>query len=272
MTRPKKLLQPPPSLWLGLLFLTVVLAGCASHSAKVATTTRSFNFQTDTFAYANLLVWEYNFTSNRPTHWRRQPPPDYTHHCFVVARAARQFFDHARFAPDQPKVSEEEYRRLIHSVVARSSRRASADAERIVIPGYANLHSFSEDQSRLLKAGCGGAWQSYFQRGHWRIVFPFSRGHQAGVAQRLLDSLRRHHPPVVHVVRFPHLSINHALLLFDATETEDEIRFAVYDPNDPVQPLTLTYQRAKRTFFFPANFYFAGGRVDVYEVYRNCLY
>ena len=92
------------------------------------------------------------------------------------------------------------------------------------------------------------------------------------VAQRLLDSLRHHRPPVVHVVRFPQLSINHALLVFDATETAAEIRFAVYDPNNPLQPATLIFQRTERTFRFPASHYFAGGRVDVYEVYRNWLY
>ena len=270
MIRQRKFLPPP--LRLGLLLLTLALAGCASHSAKVATSARPFNFQTDTFAYANDLVWEYDFTSDHPTHWLRQPPSDYTHHCFVVARAARQFFDHARFAPDQPEVSDEACRRLIRAVVGRSSRRASAEAKRIVIPGFANLHSFSESKSRLLKAECGGAWQSYFQRGHWRIVFPFSRGHQAGVAQRFLDSLQHHRPPVVHVVRFPQLSINHALLLFDATESDAEIRFAVYDPNDPVRPLTLTYRRQERAFYFPANYYFSGGRVDAYEVYRNWIY
>ena len=262
----------PPTLRLGLLFLTLALAGCASHPATVATLARPFIFQTDTFAYANELVWEYNFTSNRPTHWRREPPPEYAHHCFVVARAARQFFDHTRFAPDQPEVSDEEYRRLIRAVVGRSSRRTSTEADRIVIPGYANLHSFSENKSQLLKAECGGAWQSYFQRGHWRMVFPFSRGHQAGVARRLLDSLQHHGLPVVHIVRFPKLSINHALLLFDATESDAEIRFVVYDPNDPAQPTPLIYRRTERTFLFPANRYFAGGRVDAYEVYRNWLY
>ena len=49
--RPQKFL--PPSLRLVLLLLTLALAGCASHSAKIATSARPFNFHTDTFAYAN---------------------------------------------------------------------------------------------------------------------------------------------------------------------------------------------------------------------------
>jgi hypothetical protein len=60
--------------------------------------------------------------------------------------------------------------------------------------------------------------------------------------------------------------------LFDVTETETEIRFAVYDPNQTEKPTSLTYDRARRTFSFPPNDYFIGGRVDVYEVYRGWCY
>jgi hypothetical protein len=124
----------------------------------------------------------------------------------------------------------------------------------------------------LLKAESGGAWQSYFQRGHWRMIFPFSRTHQENTARALVNSLKQNRPPVVHLVRFPQLSINHAVVLFDVAETETEIRFAAYDPNKPEKPTTLTYDRARRTFNLPANDYFIGGRVDVYEIYRSWCY
>ena len=47
--------------------------------------------------------------------------------------------------------------------------------------------------------------------------------------------------------------------------------------NSPTYPATqgpdsFTYDRASRTFEFPANDYFPGGRVDAYEVYRGWLY
>ncbi len=256
-----------------ILLLSLCLAGCVTPPSSAIIRER-FDFSRDTFAYANELVWEYQFdtsTGGRTTH-RRDPPAEYSHHCFVVARCARQFFQHARFDAAQPAVSAAEYRRLIRAVVARSPRRDRRDAARVLIPGYADLHAFSAGQSELLKAECGGAWQSYLQRGHWRMIMPLSRGHQERMARQLVAALQQNRPPVVHVVRFPKLSINHAVLLFDRRESEREIVFSTYDPNEPAKATTLTYDRASRTFLFPRNLYFAGGRVDVYEIYRSAFY
>jgi hypothetical protein len=259
--------RPQWAIWVACLLL---FAGCAtSHPPAGA---RPFNFQTDTFAFPNELVWEYHFDdAGRWVHQRRKPDPDYTHHCFVVVRSARQFFQNARFAPAQPQADEATYRRLIRSVVSIDPRRDLADSEKVVIPGYANLHEFSAGQERLLKEECGGAWHSYFQRGHWRMVFPFSRSNQERSAELLISDLKENRPPIVHVVRFPQLTINHALLLFDVKETDKEIVFSAYDPNRPESPKALTFDRSRRTFFFSGNDYFPGGRVDVYEVYRGLV-
>lgn len=256
-----------------LLCLALVLSGCATSPPSVARNQRPFNFQKDTFAYANELVWEYRYDErgkwiSRP----RRPKPDYTHHCFVVARSARQFFEHARFDPAQPVADAATYRRLVRRVISVSPRRVLPDPQRIVIPGYADLPAFSHAWEGLLKAECGGAWQSYFQRGHWRMIMPLSRHHQEKMALQLANDLKEDRPPVVHLVRFPQLTINHAVVLFDATEDDKKIRFAVYDPNKPEKPSVLTYDRVRRTFDFPANDYFPGGRVDVYEIYRGRLY
>lgn len=257
---------------LSLSFL-LLFSGCATHPHRQLHGPRPFELQRDTFAYANELVWEYyhdaegNWTSRK-----REPKPDYTHHCFVVARSVRQFFQHARFDASQPTADAETYRRLIRRVVSIDPRRSLSQPERIVIPGYANLREFSQEQEQLLKDECGGAWRSYFQRGHWRMVFPFTRRHQARAAEEFARDLHRNLPPVVHVVRFPQLTINHALLIFDAEETEREIHFSAYDPNTPETPVSLTFDRASRTFYLPANDYFPGGRVDVYEIYRSLLY
>jgi hypothetical protein len=253
--------------------LLAVLCGCAGPRHATLANPRPFAFETDTFDYANELVWEYYHDDlGKWTSRRREPRPDYTHHCFVVARSARQFFQHARFDAAQPVRDELFYRDVIRRVVALDPRRALPETEKIVIPGYANLREFSDAHEDLLKAECGGAWRSYFQRGHWRIIFPFTRRHQARMAEHLAGDIDRHLPPVVHLVRFPQLTINHALLLFDAEQTADEIRFAAYDPNHPEQPATLTFDRASRTFLLSANPYFPGGRVDVYEIYRSLVY
>jgi hypothetical protein len=226
-------------------------------------------FGEDTFAYRNDLVWIYYMdpATDKWTHRPREPKPDYTHHCFVVARAARQFFQHARFDPSQPVADAETYRRLIREVATTSPRRLLTPEEQIVIPGYTNLLQFSQAQGKLLQAECGGAWQSYFQRGHWRMILPLGRGHQERTASSLLKSLEQHRPPVVHLVRFPSLSINHAALVIGSEDLGDKTRFIVYDPYDPQKPAALDFDRKEKRFSYGRNDYFIGGRVDVYEIY-----
>jgi hypothetical protein len=250
--------------------LLATLCGCAGHPFVGS---RPFDFQKDTFSYANDLVWEYHYDANgKWVHERREPQSDYTHHCFVVARSARQFFENATFDAAQPVADEKTYRHLIRRVVSIDPSHPLPDAKKIVIPGYDNLRDFSAAQEHLLKDECGGASQSYFQRGHWRMIWPFSRTHQQRTAEQLLADLKENRPPVVHVVRFPQLTINHSVLIFGATETEKEIKFSVYDPNKPDKPKTLDYDRATRTFDFAGNDYWPGGRVDIYEIYRSWDY
>ena len=250
--------------------LIMALCGCASQPFVGS---RPFDFQRDTFSYGNDLVWDYHFDANgKWVHQRHEPPSDYTHHCFVVARSARQFFENAKFDATQPVADEKTYRRLIHRVVSVDPSHALPEAKKVVIPGYANLKEFSAAQEHLLKDECGGAWQSYFQRGHWRMIWPFSRARQQRTAEQLLADLKQNRPPVVHVVRFPQLTINHSVLIFGAMESEKEIKFSVYDPNKPDKPKTLDYDRATRTFNFAGNDYWPGGRVDIYEIYRSWNY
>lgn len=233
-----------------------------------------FQFDRDTFAFANELYWEYRLdpATGRVTTFRNEPPPTYAHRCFVMVRSARQFFYHAIFAPDQPRADAPAYRRLIRQVVSRSPRQPSPAERKIVIPGYDGLRAFSQAQAALLKAECGGPWQSYFLRSHWRMILPISRRHQERMAGQLARAVGEPRPAVVHLVRFPQLTINHGIVLFDLAQTNTGIRFTAYDPNVPAHPAELIYQRTERTFLFPRNHYWAGGPVNVIEVYCGWLY
>jgi hypothetical protein len=233
-----------------------------------------FQFERDTFAYANELVWEYRLEPGADTMatFRNEPPPTYAHRCFVMVRSVRQFLYHARFDASLPVADARTYRQRIRQVVSRSPRRTSPEAERVVIPGYSGLRSFSGAQEPILKAECGGAWQSYFVRSHWRMVFPVPRWHQELTARRLAWALAAGTPPIVHVFRFPRVTINHGIVLYAKTKTPSGLRFSAYDPNVPERPAELTYDRAKRTFLLPRNHYWAGGRVEVVHVYRGWLF
>jgi hypothetical protein len=261
-------------LQLALLLALPSLCGCAGPRTRADGFPRKFEFRQDTFAFSNELFWVYRAdpATGKMAHEKRQPKPDYALHCFAVARGARQFFQQARFDPDLPRVDEASYRALVRRVVRSKARVERPEAERIVIPGYANLREFSAAHEALLKSECGSMWASYFQRGNWRMVFHFSARHQERMAAQLAASLQRNRPPVVHLADFPKLHLNHAVLLTEAREDGEEIEFDVYDPNAPSRPMRLRFDREERRFYFPANFYFAGGRVDVYEVYSAWNY
>ena len=249
-------------------------SGGAAVPAARAGLARRFVFARDTFAFRNELVCAYSFDplTGKATMHRRDPPPTYAHHCFVLARSARQFFYHARFAVDARPVDDAECARLVRQVVARNPRRPCAPERHIVIPGYDCLRSFSQARERVLKEACGGAWQSYFLRSHWRMILPVFRWQEAWVAPRLATAIRGGGAPIVHLVRFPQLTINHGIVLYDVAEVESGFRFTAYDPNLPEEPSFLDYDAAKRTFFFAPKCYWAGGRVDVFQIYHNWLY
>jgi len=250
----------------------LMLFGCACPQTNIPTV-RPFDFQKDTFAFANQLRWvyEYDAQGKWSTH-TRYPRATYSQHCFVVARSARQFYENAEFDPSRPVVNDSTYRKLINRVVSSNPRHPLSVKQKVVIPGYASLHDFSANHETLLKQECGGAWQSYFQRGHWRIMMPFTRSHQQRMAEDLLLHATAGDPVVVHIVRFPQLTINHAVLFFGADNDENQIIFKIYDPNQPADPRMITYDKLKRTFFFAPNDYFPGGRVDAYEIYNKWNY
>lgn len=235
---------------------------------------RPFRFESDTFTFANELIWQYRFdpVTNAMSVSRTQPPPTYSHRCFVVVRAARQFLYHAQFEPGLPKAGESEYRKLIRQVVSRNPRRISPPSERFVFPGYDCLRSFSQACEPWLKAECGGPWRSYFLRSHWRMIFPVHRWQQDRVATRLCRRLRQGFAPTIHLFRFPQLTINHGIMLFALKESEKGFCFEAYDPNIPAQPVQLFYERAARRFTFPASVYWGGGPLNVVEIFRGGLY
>ena len=238
------------------------------------TTPRRFAFPEDAFAFANETYWEYHFDgpAGKTTFRPRPIKPTYAHRCFVLTRVARLFLFQARFEPARSPLDYSSSRELVRAILSRSVHQPCAPEKRVVIPGFGNLREFSAAMERLLKAECGGAWRSYVLRSHWRMVFPISRDHQAGTAASLVARLRRDISPVVHLVKFPALTINHSMLPFDAQETTQGIEFHAYDPNNPARPEKIFYDASRKTFSLPPNFYFAGGDLDIIEIFRNWLF
>ena len=101
------------------------------------------------------------------------------------------------------------------------------------------------------------------------MIFPISRGHQKRTAENLFAAIQCNFTPVIHLVKFPALTINHGMILFDAAETKSGVEFSAYDPNNPEKPVRLKFDRAATMFSLPANSYWAGGGLNVIEIYRG---
>jgi len=250
----------------------VLVLGCAARQAPSVPGRAPFVFPADAFAFANQTVWEYDVDPvSGSIAWRpREPPPEFSLRCGTMARLARQFWANARFDASAPVADEATYARLVETLVDSDARRPATAP--LIIPGYADLQSFSAAHRDLLVQAMAGPWQSYLQRGNWRMIFPFTPGHQRAQAARFLAALARGWPPVVHVLRYPRTTINHLVLVYDAEETATEIRFHAYDPNDAERSVTLAWDRAAELFSYTTTPYFPGGPVKAYEVYDGPLY
>ena len=243
-------------------------------TAPTESPARRFQFERDTFAFHHELVWKYHFNpaTGAMTTYKADPPPTYYHRCFVLVRATRLFFDYARFAPVMLPVDTEMYRKLVHRIISRNPRRAAVESERVIIPGFDCLRSFSQAHEDALKAECGAAWESYFLRSHWRMIFPVPGWFQEKMAEKLKRSLAKRGIALVHLFRFPRITINHGIVLYRFAETGEKIEFTAYDPNIPEHPVTLVYETKRRVFTFAPNIYWGGGVLSVMEIFTDFPY
>lgn len=234
---------------------------------------REFDFWRDTLGFRNETEWVYGKDpkTGKQTHESAHPKPTYSLRCFVMARTVQQFHLHSEFQPNQARLSAIEYRSRVQEVVRQDPRKRRPHDRRIQFPGYAGLRELSDSLPEVIKSVAGGAWQSYAQRGNWRMVLPFLRSSQIKESQRIAESVAQRGTAVVHVADFPRLQINHALLAYSSRATPSGIAIATYDPNAPATPLELTFSLTDSRFRLPSTAYYIGGWVNAYEVYCSFL-
>ena len=224
----------------------------------------------DTFAFANETVWQYEdgVPKSGPLEEGAEGNGErYTRRCFVMARAAVQFKKFARFDPAQPRPEADGLARLVRKVCAVPVwEPAREEKDRVVIGGWADLHGFSRDCPELVQDHIGLGWPTYFRPGNFGIIFPPGRAAQERVREEIEALWRGGEPPLLWLVNFPSLSINHAVVVVGR---RGEHGFVVYDPNLPDEPQLLEYDAARRTFIYPRVFYFRGGDVDVRVAFRG---
>jgi hypothetical protein len=255
-----------------LACVATVGLGCATGRVPAdVPPVRPFVFATDTFTFVNESHWiAVDDPAGGPRVWTEREVR-FALHCAGVVRAARQFLVNARFDPTAAVVDEARYQALARAVLARDPRALGPREAPIVIPGYANLHAFSAAHEAMLRDELNADWRSVLPRGDWRIVVPFTPASQAATAAALFEEVRAGVPAIVRVFWFPVMTINHAILLFDAEERDGDLVFQAYDPNDASGAITLTFDTAGQTFMVPVRNYFDGGPVKVYEIYAGLL-
>ncbi len=228
---------------------------------------RTFELRRDAFAFSNDTVFSYGVDEQGVLHIDpRKKPAEFSHSCFILARATLQFWNFVRFAPEQPKVSRDKYRELILTV-CRIPVWSAGPRTPIVIPGFADLHDFSAAYEGLLKENLGRWLPTYFRIGNWRMMMGHPRAGQAALARWLVTADVPEHPRAVFLTRFPWM--NHVVIVYGVKpkNAAGDLRFTVYDPNYPSQASWIDYEAAARSFAFQKRWYFPGGRVNLLRVY-----
>ena len=227
-----------------------------------------FDCRTDVFAFSNDTAFAYGTDeAGHLTMRKRETPVEFSHRCFVLARAVMQFHQFARFAPELPRVSPEEYRRLAKKICRIPVWWAPLSPERaVVIPGYRNLRAFSKANEHMLKEELGNWFPSYIRVGNWRMAMIFPRFGQKWAADNLVRALTDGKLQSVYLARSLHM--NHCVVLYDYhPEQNGDLVFDLYDPNYPGEKGRLTYHAGERSFDFPKRWFWTGGRVNLMRVY-----
>jgi hypothetical protein len=190
-----------------------------------------FSFSTDTFTFPNEI--------RARTAWR---PDLYANYCFVLARGLRQFFAFARFDPQAPRLTSEAYAERVRKIAAHQPWDSPPPLDdRVVIPGYANLREFSRGQEAAVKAGLGGRFSTLVHWTNWRVTFPVTGGHQAGVAREVMDELDAGRLVQLLVTNWPKPELNHTVIAYAYRSAPSGVEFVVWDPNEPGEPGLMTF-------------------------------
>src|SRR5262245_6084853 len=255
---------PVTALAMSMAVGLLVTACAAAPPAVPPDTGRArFDLDHDAFAFANLVRAE-----------RPGLNDDFANYCLLIARGASQFYRFARFAPDQPPASADEYERLVRAVFARAPWTPPAtEADRVVIPGYADLRGFSAAHEATIKSALGSNVLSMMHVRTWRVGVDFSPEHQERLARELIAEVEAGRPAPVMITNFPHDDLlNHSVLVYDRRSGQQGTDFMAYDPNDPGSPLTLYYEQGARAFWVGPLTYSPPGRVRAFRLYTSPLF
>ena len=251
---------------LAVVMLGLLTAACASApvvraSLPPAAAVPGWSFAGDSFAFPNEI------RSRTPDR-----PDLYANYCFVLARGLRQFHSFARFDASAPAVDHDEYVRRVRAVAAHAPWETPLPpADRVVIPGYANLRAFSTAQEQAVKEGLGGRLWTFVHWTNWRIGLPLPDGHQATVLDEVVSELAQGRLVQLLVTNWPIPELNHTVVAFGYRRGPGGTELSVWDPNDPSAPGAITYDAQRDRFFATHVYDTRPGPIRVFRMYYSRL-
>jgi hypothetical protein len=251
---------------IAVVVLALVTAACASASARpiarpAAASVPAFHFADDTFSFPNMV--------------RARDPHRadlYANYCFVLARALRQFHQFARFELSAPRVGSEEYARRVRAVTSRPPWEPPLPAaERVVIPGFANLRELSAAEEAAVKAGLGGRLWTWVHWSNWRVTMPVPDGHQAAVLDQVRDEVASGRLVQLLVTNWPKQELSHTVVVYGYRDVADGVELAVWDPNDPSAPGAVLFETRNDRFVSSRVYDTSVGPIRVFRMYYSWL-
>jgi hypothetical protein len=255
------------------LSLLLIAAPLGAYETPETPAPRPFTYSKDTFAFANETVWNYvEGTVQKDSPDSATKKRDYTRRCFVVTRAAIQFWKFAKFEPSLPPLPPEQMAERIREVTKHDVWMPMLPpGQRIAFPGYANLREISAAEPSIFQANIGLGWPVYFRAGNMPIVIPIGRDTELELNREIFQDLQMNYPTIVWLYNFPSLDINHVLVIISGRHTGDRFHYKVYDPNYATGPRNLDFDVPSKTFTYQPTFYFKGGAVEARAIYRGVL-
>jgi hypothetical protein len=248
-------------LLLGALLLTGACASTPVASLPTSAGPPAFAFGPDSYAFRNEI--------------RERHPGEsgmYANYCFVLARGLRQFFQHARFDPEAPRVSHAEYVVRVRAIATRPPwEPALPPSGRVVIPGYPHLRAFSAAEEAAVKEGLGGPVGTWFHWTNWRVTRPVSKAHQAEVADEVARELAAGRLVQLLVTNWPIVELNHTVVAYGFDDRADRIDFKIWDPNETESPGIVTFDRLAQRFWATDVYATRPGPIRVFRMYHTRL-
>ena len=118
-----------------------------------------------------------------------------------------------------------------------------------------------------MKEGLGGPVGTWFHWTNWRVTMPVSKAHQAHVADEVARELEAGRLVQLLVTNWPIPELNHSVVAYRVEDRRDRLDFAVWDPNEPEGPGTLTFDRTAQGFWATAIYATRPGPIRVFRMY-----